>query len=280
MEDSTQQKLIKYKGEQKTLKEWCRQLDLDYRCIIQRIKRLRWTVEESFETPIRKHKERVPFIEHYKKKNIKIVRKKLIEYKGEQKTLPQWCRQLDLDYQRVYLRIRFRGWTAEEAFETPIKRTKRFGMSYRSAEGRIPKEKTPRRVPMEERKHLIEYKGEKKPLAEWCRLLNLRYHRMYSRMKGYGWTVEEAFETIKPKKEKVENKRNRNIYKKIIEYKGEQKTLKEWCKHLDLNYQTAYSRLKGYGWSVEDTFEMPKVFDKKTNKALRLAKQEETSVNQ
>ena len=50
-------------------------------------------------------------------------------------------------------------------------------------------------------------------------------------------------------KEQVNNI-NRN---RIIEYKGEKRTLAEWADRLDINYQTIYSRLSR-GWSVDRAF--------------------------
>ena len=45
----------------------------------------------------------------------------------------------------------------------------------------------------------LEYKGEVKTLAEWCRELNLSYHRTKARLNVCGWTVEQAFDTEKYK---------------------------------------------------------------------------------
>ena len=47
------------------------------------------------------------------------------------------------------------------------------------------------------------------------------------------------------------NNTRRNIN---IEYKGETKTLTEWCEYLGLNYYTVQKRLKN-GWNVEKAFE-------------------------
>lgn len=51
----------------------------------------------------------------------------------------------------------------------------------------------------------------------------------------------------------VEQQRNmrRN---NMIEYRGETKTLSEWCEILNLNYNNVKSRLR-YGWSIERAFE-------------------------
>lgn len=51
-------------------------------------------------------------------------------------------------------------------------------------------------------------------------------------------------------KEQASNKRN-SIR---VTYRGETKTLKEWCELLSLNYNTLYSRLRS-GWDIEKMFE-------------------------
>lgn len=43
---------------------------------------------------------------------------------------------------------------------------------------------------------ILEYKGERKSLAEWCEELNLDYHLVHNRLYN-DWTVERAFETPK-----------------------------------------------------------------------------------
>lgn len=55
-------------------------------------------------------------------------------------------------------------------------------------------------------------------------------------------------------KEQANNRRT-NV---LIEYNGEEKTLREWCDLLELNYQTMYSRIfRGKRWSVKKAFETP-----------------------
>ena len=44
--------IVKYNGEEKTLKTWCEELGLGYQTIYARIKRYGWSVEKAFETPI------------------------------------------------------------------------------------------------------------------------------------------------------------------------------------------------------------------------------------
>lgn len=39
----------------------------------------------------------------------------------------------------------------------------------------------------------VTYKGETKPLAEWCEILNLNYDTVQSRLR-YSWPVDRALE--------------------------------------------------------------------------------------
>lgn len=45
-----------------------------------------------------------------------------IEYKGETRTLTEWCRHLDMSHTAVHLRINRRGWSPDRALSTPTKR--------------------------------------------------------------------------------------------------------------------------------------------------------------
>jgi hypothetical protein len=42
---------------------------------------------------------------------------------------------------------------------------------------------------------LVEFRGETRPLAEWCELQGLDYHMVYLRIKRRGWSVEMALTT-------------------------------------------------------------------------------------
>jgi hypothetical protein len=90
--------LVTYKGETKTLKEWCDYLHLNYTTIKARINEYHWTVERAFET----------------KENPNV---KLITYKGKTLCLKDWCRELNLNYRRTVDRLCKLHWSVEKAFE-------------------------------------------------------------------------------------------------------------------------------------------------------------------
>lgn len=70
---------------------------------------------------------------------------------------------------------------------------------------------------------------------------------MYKRIKELKYTPEKAFDTPPTK---------RNVYSEI-EYKGEVRTLKEWCELLDLNYAVVRRRLTDEKMDPAEAFEKP-----------------------
>lgn len=50
---------------------------------------------------------------------------------------------------------------------------------------------------------------------------------------------------------------NHRSSNRFIEYRGEIKTLANWCRELKLPYKTIHSRLNRYGWSIERAFNEP-----------------------
>lgn len=51
----------------------------------------------------------------------------------------------------------------------------------------------------------IEYMGEIKTLAQWCEILGLNYHRTKARLNTCHWSVEDAFNLFKYKKNDFEH---------------------------------------------------------------------------
>lgn len=50
----------------------------------------------------------------------------LLEYNCEVRTLKEWCEKLKLPYWRMKDRINRNGWTVQKAFETPIRKHKKY----------------------------------------------------------------------------------------------------------------------------------------------------------
>lgn len=92
----------------------------------------------------------------------------LIAYKGETKTLPQWCEELGINYFRTRNRLFIQHWSVEKAFEMKENATLKN----------------------------ITYKGKTQSIADWCRELNISPYAIRNRLRR-GWSVEEAFGTEK-----------------------------------------------------------------------------------
>ena len=89
--------LYTYNGETKILKDWSKELDINYNTLYGRIFRSKLSFEEAIQDD--------PF-------------NKLIEYKGEKKTMKEWSEELNIDYMLCVHRKR-RGWNPKRIFETP-----------------------------------------------------------------------------------------------------------------------------------------------------------------
>ena len=53
------------------------------------------------------------------------------------------------------------------------------------------------------------------------------------------------------KKEQANNRRTNHF----LEYKGEKRSMMDWCRKLGLNYNKVRSRINSYHWTVEEAFE-------------------------
>lgn len=92
---------------------------------------------------------------------------------------------------------------------------------------------------------MVEYKGQKKSLAEWASVLNISYKLLDSRYQA-GWTADRMFETA-------------NTKDRLIEYNGQTKCLREWAKYLGFKYATLHNRINHLGWSYQQAFTTPLV---------------------
>lgn len=110
-------KLLEYKGEVKTLAQWCEELKLNYDKTKSRLNAGRWSVEEAFEKPSGWNK--YSYGEGVSKRGRNIV----ITYDDKTLTLKEWIKELELDcdYERLSGRAR-RGWSGEDILMKPSNR--------------------------------------------------------------------------------------------------------------------------------------------------------------
>lgn len=95
---------IAYKGEIKNLKEWCDELNLNYKLIHGRITYGGWSVERAFETPSNGHDSG-----------------QIFTYNGKTQNLSQWCREYKISEKLVNRRIKEYHWDFARALTTSNK---------------------------------------------------------------------------------------------------------------------------------------------------------------
>lgn len=111
--------------------------------------------------------------------------------------------------------------------------------------------------------YILEYKGEKKTLAEWSKIKNIDYTTLFLRLDR-GWDIAKALET-KPTK----------IF--YITFDGITDTISGWSKRRGLSAGTLNDRIKN-GWSVEDALNFP--VGKNTDRYKILVKNKKDKLNE
>lgn len=88
----------------------------------------------------------------------------VLTYKGETKTISQWCEELNLKRTRVYDRIFNLNWPVEKALEIKEKRNCRY----------------------------LTYKGKTQTIKEWAEELGIQADTISARLVVLNWSVEKA----------------------------------------------------------------------------------------
>lgn len=141
----------------------------------------------------------------------------IITYKGKTQNLMQWCKELNLSYERTASRLDTLNWDVKKAFETKdniygrqitykgktqnIKLwCKELGLSYSAVKHRLQRN-WPVEKALEIKENptykMITYKNRTQRLSSWCKELGLNYRLILDRLNKLHWSVEKAFETKK-----------------------------------------------------------------------------------
>lgn len=152
----------------------------------------------------------------------------LVEYKGETKTLKDWCDQFGLNYGTTRARLKIYEYTPEEAFNKGYMERKHDPYNYSKA-------------------IILEVDGVKKPFSVWCKELNLNPKKIYPRISKLGWTHKQALGLEERPYEKPICK---NTYQVL--FKGELVPLHRLAKKYGVPTRTARYRIENKGMSVEE----------------------------
>lgn len=104
---------------------------------------------------------------------------------------------------------------------------------------------------------IIEYKGNKKTLAQWAEYLGMPYETLKNRYYKYGHNGD-----LICSKTRVKSDERKISQKLIITYKGKTQKLSEWCRELNLNYPKSRARIFVLGWDIKKVFEKKGVLEK------------------
>lgn len=88
-------RLITYKGKTQNLMQWCEELNLSYRIVVQRICTYHWDIEKAFETN-------------------KNPNTRMLTYNGKTQTLTEWGKELGIKEATLSWRLKA-GWTIEKS---------------------------------------------------------------------------------------------------------------------------------------------------------------------
>lgn len=98
--------------------------------------------------------------------------------------------------------------------------------------------------------HYLTYNNETHPITEWADILGINKGTLESRITRYGWSTEKALNT--PVK-----KCNRSKTNSFITFNGKTQTITQWAKDKNMSFNTLYSRIFNYHWSIEEALETP-----------------------
>ena len=193
---------ITYNGETHHLKEWGEILGISYDTLRKRLFTLNMTIEEAFTKPVMTRK----------------YFNTVFRFNGEEKTLGEWSKYLDIPYDVLTHRLFDLNQPVERAFTEDV----------------------------HTRNHhndVISYNGEEKTLDEWAKMLGIKYEILRERIFNYGWSIEKAFST-QPKP-------------RLIEFNGQSKDLNGWAEYLNIPLSVLYDRIYVRKWAVEKAFNQP-----------------------
>lgn len=127
---------VTYKGVTKTVSEWAEEFNIGVTTLHARLFKHGWPVEKALTTPPNSDPKLRELAESHGKKRLLVYKrlqagwtledalnkpvgyhrcKKIVKYKGVEKPLTDWCKELGVDYDTVVKRLKY-GWTPEEAF--------------------------------------------------------------------------------------------------------------------------------------------------------------------
>lgn len=103
---------------------------------------------------------------------------------------------------------------------------------------------------------IVEYKGESKTLLEWSNTVGIDADVLYSRIFNQKWDIHKAFTQPLTHVTEPMPERKESIYQ-LVEYNGEEYTIKELAVMYDISPKALCKRIKLYNWPIEKALKTP-----------------------
>lgn len=101
------------------------------------------------------------------------------------------------------------------------------------------------------RRHvLVTHNGKTQNIAAWASETGLGWNTIKARLE-HGWSVKEALTLPSDQVVKLGSRG------KLIEFRGEKRTLSAWARHLGIGWDCLHRRVHKYGWSLDRAFGEP-----------------------
>ena len=94
------------------------------------------------------------------------------------------------------------------------------------------------------RNRILEYKGEKRTLAEWAKWSGLTWFTLRTRLDYYGWPLERAL---------TEPANTAMLYV----FRGRKLTLRQWADVSGIDYETLSARVRKLKWPIDRALTTP-----------------------
>lgn len=95
----------------------------------------------------------------------------------------------------------------------------------------------------------ITFCGRRRCLAEWCEILGKKYKMVWKRMRYGKQTFEQAIGRAPRRSTPLRNTK--------VKFRGQTKTVGEWCRILGLKFGTVYARVRSSRWPIHEALSVP-----------------------
>lgn len=110
VKNSSRARIITFNGISKNICDWARELGVNRQTLQMRIDHYGWSIEKAMTTPA------------LKGRWANNGRGELVEFQGKELTLPEWAKEVGINYRTIHKRIYQHNWSIKKALTTPVRK--------------------------------------------------------------------------------------------------------------------------------------------------------------